>query len=219
MQNFRCHLVAMIPPIRYLAPRYRPDYSSQDTIELIYCPFHQTFITVGSFAPEYTNRTYHIRSYATPKGGSASSPAGHKWSVLEAARATLAGRYTQTPPLLIRNGDVEYEFQDAGTLGFNNPTDLARREAKKLWNDDQDDIVISLGTGLLTLTPEQLTSAWSVTDNYAAKFVEQIIAQRPSQATDGIARKSAMAIVKQLLSTAAETELVHTKTASAIGKR
>lgn len=138
----------------------------------------------------------------------------------QAARATTAGRYTHTPPLLIRDSAAESEFIDAGIIGFNNPTHLARREAKRLWKDDQIGVVISLGTGLSALAPSKPTTAWTVTDIHATPFVDAIIRELPSStASQEISRKNAMVTIKQLVSTAVETELVHINTASELREK
>ena len=76
----------------------------------------------------------------------------------EAARATTAGQYTHTPPMLVKHSTKEFEFRDPGILGFNNPTHLARREASRLWKGAQIGAIVSLGTGLVALTPPSSTS-------------------------------------------------------------
>lgn len=77
----------------------------------------------------------------------------------EAARATTAGQYTHTPPMLVKHSTTEFEFRDPGILGFNNPTHLARREASRLWKGAQIGAIVSVGTGLVALTSPTSTSA------------------------------------------------------------
>ncbi|KAF7978385.1 hypothetical protein HWV62_771 [Athelia sp. TMB] len=167
----------------------------------------KTFATVGVFARDYTDRVCHIRSYPTPKRASAPSPPRHQWSVLQAMRGTCAGRYTQTQPLYIEQDGTEYEFQDAAMLGFNNPTQLACREAEKLWSDTT--VVVSLGTGLSDITGQRPTI-----------IAETMLSNIPLSAADEkVSQRTAKDIVEQLIMTAADSELVHARTRGSIGPR
>ena len=126
---------------------------------------------------------------------------------MQAMRGTCAGRYTQTQPLYIEQEGAKYEFQDAAMLGFNNPTELACREAKKLWGEAP--IVVSLGTGLSDITGQHLTT-----------IVDTMLTSIPlSVANEKTTRKSATDIITQLVRTAADSELVHARMRASMGPR
>lgn len=122
-------------------------------------------------------------------------------------RGASAGRYTQTQPLFIEQGSKKYEFQDAAMLGFNNPTELACREAKKLWSETP--VVVSLGTGLSEITGQHPTT-----------IVDTMLTRIPlSAANEKTTRKSATDIITELLRTATDSELVHARMHASMGSR
>ncbi|KAK4698912.1 hypothetical protein P7C70_g7357, partial [Phenoliferia sp. Uapishka_3] len=80
-------------------------------------------------------------------------PAGHSWTLAEAARATSATP-TYFDPVVVSGG----KFEDAATSGQNNPTELALEEVKRLkifdgkWKGRSGPVlVVSIGTGVGTL--------------------------------------------------------------------
>ncbi|KDQ51443.1 hypothetical protein JAAARDRAFT_530504 [Jaapia argillacea MUCL 33604] len=177
----------------------------------------KTFVTVGADTPHYDNMVYHVRSYPPPPHSTQSSPPGHEWSVREAARTTLANPI-YLPRFKIRKDDVEFSFQDAGLCGFTNPTRLACREAQKLWPLKDIGVVVSLGTGFSELyPPPKPTQAWFATEAYLKPFVDDILEKVPSEIAEReISRRRAMTVVKNLVSGAVDSELVHLDVSSRI---
>lgn len=110
-----------------------------------------------------------------------------------------------------------YGFRDSTLSGHNNPTSLARREAENLWQNDDIRVVVSLGTGFSTLTPTNLARGWAVTGKFAKPFVSEMLGKASTTISVGdAARKRALNIVKELVSMAVDTELIHTETRSKI---
>lgn len=108
-----------------------------------------------------------------------------------------------------------YGFRDSTFSGHNNPTSLARREAENLWQNDNIRLVVNLGTGFSALTPTNLVRGWAVTGKYAKPFVSEVIAKASTSISVGdVARKRALNVVKELVSMAVDTELIHTETLS-----
>lgn len=170
----------------------------------------QTFVAVTAEAPDYSNRTHYLRSYPLPAGGSSPTPEGHQWSVYEALRATSASPIYM-PPAFIKE---KYSFRDAGFSGFNNPTELALKEAGKLWPNAKIGLVLSLGTGYGSLLPKSLDEYWSVTDQYASRFVNEIITKLDaSRLSSNATRTNALDIVKQLITIVADSKIVHDRVA------
>ncbi|KAK4704115.1 hypothetical protein P7C70_g2095, partial [Phenoliferia sp. Uapishka_3] len=92
-----------------------------------------------------------LRTYPSIEG---TSPAGHDWTFLQAARATSAAP-TYFEPILV--GDLI--FEDAAASGNNNPAEIALREAQRLSKTDWEGrgklgegiMVLSVGTGVASL--------------------------------------------------------------------
>lgn len=113
------------------------------------------------------------------------------------------------PPLTLNTQGKAYEFADAGFAGFNNPVELAHREAKSLWPRHHLGLVLSIGTGLsgLAASPDR---RWAPTDRYAEPHAELMISKLdPSQRTGERPRKNAMAAVRQLAFLAIDTRMSH----------
>jgi hypothetical protein len=136
-------------------------------------------------------------------------PLGHPWSAREAARGTISGNIYLSP-LILHNNGVCYEFRDAATLGFNNPTDLARREAEKIWPDGRIGVVLSLGAGLSGLAPSKPVRGWAPTASFVKPIIDEILSKLSSASPIAdTTRKRAMAIVNKLVSTAVDTQVVN----------
>jgi hypothetical protein len=86
---------------------------------------------------------YLVRTYNTPIGEISAAPAGHAWTILEAALATISSPlYFDAFPI----GD--FRFQDAGPAGFTNPSQLTFEEARALFPGHRLRHFVSLGAGL-----------------------------------------------------------------------
>ncbi|KZT22379.1 FabD/lysophospholipase-like protein [Neolentinus lepideus HHB14362 ss-1] len=96
----------------------------------------KTLIALTVDSPEENGRVVHVRSYSPPPGASISTFPGHEWSIQEVARATVA-QPAFMRPLVLRNENSTFSYRDAGLCGFNNPTQLALREASRIWSRDQ----------------------------------------------------------------------------------
>lgn len=101
--------------------------------------------------------------------------------------------------MLVKRSTTEFEFRDPGTIGFNNPTHLARREANRLWKGAKIGTIVSLGTGLVALTPPNPTSA----------FESVVSKSLPQLTTSDMHIKST---IKRLSSNAVDSERVHDRT-------
>lgn len=76
--------------------------------------------------------------------------ASHDWMVRQAARATSAApTYFEPAKLEVPGSDDYFALIDGGVFA-NNPAMCAYAEARAIWPDDEDLLVVSLGTGQLT---------------------------------------------------------------------
>ena len=115
----------------------------------------------------------------------------------------------------MRSNGVCCEFRDAGTLGFNNPTDLASRETEKLWPGSRVGVVVSLGAGLSGLAPPKPTRGWTPTITYVKPIIDDVISKLScSLPTPDTVRKRVAVIINKLVSTAADTQLIHSNVAT-----
>ncbi|KAF8890659.1 acyl transferase/acyl hydrolase/lysophospholipase, partial [Infundibulicybe gibba] len=163
----------------------------------------QCFVTTTAGAPGYNNLTYNIRSYPTPHGTVSPSPRNHQWLISEAMRATLATR-AFVSPCAIPGG---YDFEDAGFAGYNNPAELVRKEAKRLWPDEQIGLFVSLGAGLADFAPPDAPRNWVVTDQYTKRFADKIVST--TQSPPPRSQKIASDLVKEFVNLAIDTEATH----------
>jgi hypothetical protein len=83
------------------------------------------------------------------------APKGYAWTILEAALATIAGP-GYFDPLSIE----DFSFEDAGPVGFANPSQLAYNEARALFPEHRLRHFISLGAGLPSLLELRNLSAF-----------------------------------------------------------
>ena len=75
---------------------------------------------------------------------------GWNWQMRQAARATSAApTYFEPAKLEVAGGEDYYALIDGGVFA-NNPAMCAYAEARTLWPDEEDFVVLSLGTGELT---------------------------------------------------------------------
>ena len=102
---------------------------------------------------------YIFRSYS-------SAPA---FRVIDVARATsaTAGVFTS-----VSFGQPPIEFIDAGSVGFNNPTEVALAEAQKIWPSRDMDVVISLGTGTRPIVNFTKNHGWESLARKSQQLVE-----------------------------------------------
>lgn len=169
----------------------------------------KTFVTVTSDAPTYNNRVHCIRTYSTRFQ---TSPVGHQWLIREAMRGTVASPVFMSPLFISKFG-----FRDSGFSGFNNPTGLALHEFDELWPNEKPGILISIGTDFLSLAPRPPRREWGVTDQYAQRYAMQVIEKLPSPAEPSETMKmDALNVVKQFVTLAVDTEIVHSEISSKI---
>ncbi|KAF9058508.1 hypothetical protein BDP27DRAFT_1303651 [Rhodocollybia butyracea] len=166
-----------------------------------------TFVTVvpagaGSSGVE----AYRLRSYATPRGAVESLP-GYSWKIVEAARTTSAAPMYFAPVLV--NTQV---FQDAGGSGFNNPTSEAIKKLKCSGagksKDEVELVVLSLGTGLASLTVEHFDDQRfeNPDDSRLKNVVNKLRSKVKNIAT---AKERLEQIAKQFVQVATVTERTH----------
>ncbi|KAF9006967.1 acyl transferase/acyl hydrolase/lysophospholipase [Cyathus striatus] len=164
-----------------------------------------TFVNVTSDAPDYTDITYQVRSYAASKGALTPPPATHEWTIREAIRATSASSIYMSPLLL----DNRYGYRDAGFSGYNNPVHLAIREFERLWPGEKISTVISLGTDLSTLLPPNVGRDWAPTNGHTLKFVNEVLDKLSSPGEKTRFRKDAIYLAKQLIDIANDSQAAH----------
>lgn len=132
------------------------------------------------------------------------------WPIVEALRATIASPI-YISPLRIETDEVR-SFQDAGFGGFNNPLELASKEAQTLWPDERIRTVISLGSGLGDFLPPTRPEGrqWGPTPRYVSEFVDEVFRKSLPDvyAHDDIKLNVAYAI-RQLARIAADSSNVH----------
>ena len=97
--------------------------------------------------------------------------ADYNWRLRDAARATSAApTYFEPARLEAASGDEYYALVDGGVFA-NNPGMCAYSEAKTLWPDEEDFLVVSLGTGELTRPiPYDEAKSWGL-----AKWAQPIL--------------------------------------------
>jgi hypothetical protein len=84
-----------------------------------------------------------LRSYSNLSATDGPPTGRHEWTIREAARATSAA-----PVYFVPIDVYGSSFQDAGSAGFNNPTEIAITEARALWPGRGIGCVVSIGTGV-----------------------------------------------------------------------
>ncbi|KAI9461105.1 acyl transferase/acyl hydrolase/lysophospholipase [Boletus coccyginus] len=155
-----------------------------------------TFVTVvQSTAGAAGVEPYRVRSYTTPRGGIESVPDRH-WTICEVVRAAVA------LPGYFKPVDIgSQSFQDAVLSGSANPVQEAISEIELRWSQDFEPLIISLGTGLVSLSSFDSDDELSEEDHAPAPLVAG--SQRPR----GIFWSDAF--LKQLQGVARDTELAH----------
>lgn len=156
----------------------------------------QTFVTVvQSTAGAAGVEPYRVRSYTTPRGGIESVPDRH-WTICEVVRAAVA------LPGYFKPVDIgSQSFQDAVLSGSANPVQEAISEIELRWSQDFEPLIISLGTGLVSLSSFDSDDELSEEDHSPAPLVAG--SQRPR----GLFWSDAF--LKQLQGVARDTELAH----------
>lgn len=133
-----------------------------------------------------------------------------RWTIVEALRATTASPI-YIAPLRIETDKVR-SFQDAGFGGFNNPLELALKEAQTIWPDERIRAVISLGSGLGDFLPPTRPEGkqWGPTPRYVNEFVDEVFRKRLPDvyAHEDIKLNVAYAI-RQLARIAADSGHIH----------
>jgi patatin-like phospholipase/acyl hydrolase len=96
---------------------------------------------------------------------------GWDWQMRQAARATSAApTYFEPVKLQSENSSEYYALVDGGVFA-NNPAMCAYAEARTLWPDEEDFLVVSLGTGELTRRiPYDVARGWGL-----AKWAQPIL--------------------------------------------
>jgi len=150
----------------------------------------QTFVTVvQSTAGAAGVEPYRVRSYTAPRGGIESVLDRH-WTLCEVIRAAIA------LPGYFKPVDIgSQSFQDAVLSGSANPVREAISEVELRWSQDFEPLIISLGTGLVSLS-----SFDEDDEDYA-------VVPGGSQRPRGIFWSDAF--LKQLQGVARDTELAH----------
>lgn len=128
-----------------------------------------------------------MRSYATPRGGVENIP-NHDWTICEVIRAATA------LPGHFKPVDIgPQSFQDAVLSGSANPVQEAIAEVELRSSNNFEPLIISLGTGLVSLSSSDSDDEMS----------DHSGSQQPGK----IFRSKALS--KQLLDVARDTELAH----------
>ena len=115
-----------------------------------------TEILVTSYDIERRSPFFFRRSRAREREG-------WDWQMRQAARATSAApTYFEPVKLQDRNSSEYYALVDGGVFA-NNPAMCAYAEARTLWPDEEDFLVVSLGTGELTRSlPYEEVKGWGL---------------------------------------------------------
>ncbi|KAF8815234.1 FabD/lysophospholipase-like protein [Phlegmacium glaucopus] len=106
-----------------------------------------TFVTTVQSSGAVGVEPYRLRSYTTPAGG-VDSILNHDWTIFEAVRAASA-----LPAYLKPFTIGTHLFQDASTSKVANPVLEAISEVELRWTNKVEPVIISLGTGLVSLIP------------------------------------------------------------------
>ncbi|KAF8630024.1 hypothetical protein AX15_003140 [Amanita polypyramis BW_CC] len=170
-------------------------------------PSAETFVTVMEDAPDYPSRTHIISSY---KRENTSPTISRNWTIPEVTRAIIASPI-YIPPLSILTDKIR-SFQDAGFCGYNNPTELAASEWKKILPNGRIGTVISLGTGLQDFLPETplVSREWGPIPQYVRSLSNKVFRERIPylHKYDEVELNVAYAI-RQLARIAADSRIIH----------
>lgn len=161
-------------------------------------------MTIMEDAPSFT----HLVSSHEREG--VACPVNRSWTIVEALRATMASPIYISP--LCIETDEAHRFQDAGFGGFNNPLELASKEAQMLWPDERIKTVVSLGSGLGDFLPPTRPEGrqWGPTPQYVGEFVDEVIRKRlPDVYAHDIVRLNVAYAIRQLARIAADSSNVH----------
>lgn len=98
-----------------------------------------------------------------------SYPMAQPARVVDVARATsaTAGIFPS-----ISSGNPPITCIDAGSAGFNNPTEVAANEAQKIWHHRELDVMLSLGTGKQPIISLGKGSSWKEIANLSKQLIE-----------------------------------------------
>ncbi|KAF9467924.1 hypothetical protein BDZ94DRAFT_917307 [Collybia nuda] len=168
------------------------------------------FITTVEPAGASSTEPYRLRSYTTPSRGIQPTLGNHAWTVCEAIRAGIASP-SFLKPLQIGS---QY-FQDAGNSGSANPVWDALKEAELRWSKNVQPVIISLGTGVVSLFPVDSDLEEDLSERYY-----EPVSTRVQVGTK--APKSKLwsdEFAKQLIRVAQDTELKHQGAAKHFNKR
>ncbi|KAH7907765.1 acyl transferase/acyl hydrolase/lysophospholipase [Hygrophoropsis aurantiaca] len=161
----------------------------------------ETFVTaVHSAAGAAGSEPYRLRSYTTPPDGVDSLP-DHDWTIFQVVRAATA-----LPTYLKPFSVGSQPFQDAATSGAANPVREALSEVTLRWSNKVEPVIVSLGTGLVSLFPVNSSREEEPSERHRPIFnkllkVLKLKTQKTKTWSDEFA--------KQLVRVAQDTELVH----------
>lgn len=156
---------------------------------------------------------YRLRSYMTPPRGVQPAGLDHAWTICQIIRATTASP-TYLKPLNIGL----QSFQDAGSSGSANPIWDALNEVELRWSKSAEPVIISLGTGLVSLLaiPSDLDEEVSSEPHY-----KQVSSQIQHKTKTKIPQSQLWLdeFAKQLVRVAQDTNLKHREATKYFKKR
>ncbi|KAG6373275.1 acyl transferase/acyl hydrolase/lysophospholipase [Boletus reticuloceps] len=180
---------------KYTGDKDAPMKISKSRLDKVDHSSADTFVTVvQSTAGAAGVEPYRVRSYTKPPRG-VESVVGRDWTICEVIRAATA------LPGYVKPVDIESQsFQDAALSGSANPVWAAISEVELRWSKKCEPLMISLGTGLVSLLSSDSDEELSDQDGKPLGITG-------SQPPRGVLSSSTFS--KQLLGVARDTELAH----------